>query len=97
MSALHKLKAYFGMVPADEVDGYEDDGVYRDRYAADSEDHGGYDAPGDRIGGRRRIGGLRGYEPEDEPDDYGSEPTRSRRQWSAETPVRGAWAVDSPR
>lgn len=96
MSALHKLKAYFGMVPADEIDGYEDGSPYRDRYAADSEDLGGYDA-GDRIGGRRRIGGLRGYEPEDEGDDYGSEPTRSRRPWSAETPSRAALSAEAHR
>ena len=44
MSALHKLKAYFGMVPADEVDEYDDEVAYRDRYAnADS-----FDVPTDR-------------------------------------------------
>jgi cell division inhibitor SepF len=97
MSALHKLKAYFGMVPADEIDDYDDDLAHRDRYAADSDD---YDAHADRVSGRRRYsGGLRGgyqADVEDEANDY-PEPVRPRRQWSADSPVRGTLAVDSHR
>lgn len=100
MSTLHKLKAYFGMVPADEVDEYEDDDAYRDRYAAGSEDYSGYEAPSDRVGGRRRFGGgLRGGyqpEPEEDSDEY-LESNRSRRSWSPESAGRGSLAVDSHR
>jgi cell division inhibitor SepF len=96
MSALHKLKAYFGMVPADEIDDYEDEADYRDRHTADDDD--AYDAPSDRVSGRRRVGGgLRGgyqQESEDDPGDYSDVP-RSRRQWASETPVRGSVGVES--
>ncbi len=87
MSALHKLKAYFGMVPADEADDYEDDAVYRDHFGADAE----YEPPIDRVGGRRRYSGVRGgYQPvvDDDPD-YAAEPPRARRQWASDTAVRG--------
>jgi cell division inhibitor SepF len=99
MSALHKLKAYFGMVPADELDEYEDEDAYRDRYSPDSGNYGGYDTPADRIGGRRRVGGgLRGgYEPEAEDVEDYSEPRSSRRQWSSESPIRSPLATDSHR
>ncbi|GAA2782103.1 cell division protein SepF [Saccharopolyspora taberi] len=99
MSALHKLKAYFGMVPADEVDEYDDEVTYRDRY---SDGDSSFDA--DR-GGRRRFpaGHRSGYqqEPEDDGVDYSEdfrEPARSRRQWSPpETPVRGSLGADAHR
>lgn len=99
MSALHKLKAYFGMVPAEEIDGYEDDPAY-DGYASDVDD---YDASSDRFGGRRRFGGPRGgYQAEGADDghpayDGHAVSGRSRRQWTAETPVRGSLAVDPQR
>ena len=100
MSALHKLKAYFGMVPADEVDEYEDDVAYRDRYA-DSDPP--FEA-GDRVGRRRFPAGHRaGYQSEPESDgvDYAEEfrePARSRRQWSPpETPVRSSLGSDAHR
>lgn len=103
MSTMHKLKAYFGMVPADEVDEFEDD---IDRY----EDADEYDAPADRIGGRRRVGVRGGYQDEaaaDEGfDDHGHRdaPRRetghrsdeyrevkpSRRQWTPEAAARTA-------
>ncbi|WP_114453460.1 cell division protein SepF [Halopolyspora algeriensis] len=100
MSVLHKLKAYFGMVPAEEVDGYDDDPGYGG-YGSDVED---YDSESDRIGGRRRFGdGLRGGNPIQSTDGLPGHPHgdggqgRSRREWSAETPVRGSLAVDPHR
>ncbi|MFB9568912.1 cell division protein SepF [Saccharopolyspora hordei] len=98
MSALHKLKAYFGMVPADEVEDYDDEVGYRDRYG--DSDRDGYDAPAER-GGRRRVGTRGGYQAEAdvEPDfaeDY-REPPRPRRQWSSDSPVRSALPTDQPR
>lgn len=103
MSALHKLKAYFGMVPADEIDEvYDDEVAYRDRYA---DPDTSYDPPSDGVGGRRRVaGGVRGgFQPEAEEDggDYGEEfrePARSRRQWAPpETPVRAPLGSDAHR
>lgn len=109
MSALHKLKAYFGMVPAEYADdpGYEDDrgryGDYRSEYAAEADD---YDYP--RRGraftaGRSELQGS-GYRPDlDESDDYEPESRRgagspsSTRRWSADAPVHGALAVDPQR
>ncbi|MHA6805180.1 cell division protein SepF [Salinifilum ghardaiensis] len=93
MSALHKLKAYFGMVPADEVDEYDDEVDYRDRYA----DSDAYDVPADRMGGRRRTTGVRGsYQPETDGDENGYEEYRdagrSRRQWSGEQSGRAGGA-----
>ncbi|GAB3274800.1 cell division protein SepF [Parasphingorhabdus pacifica] len=101
MSAMHKLKAYFGMVPADEVDEYDDEITYRDRYAADTGDHAPYEAQPDRLSSRRRaVGGIRGgyQEAGDEEDDYVEdfrEVKRPRRQWSAETSGRGSLAAES--
>lgn len=89
MSALHKLKAYFGMVPADEVDEYDDD-VYRDQETFDT-------------AARRRPGGARGsYQPEadGEPEGYVEdyrEPPRSRRPWASETSTRGTLSGDQSR
>ncbi|MGH3435331.1 MAG: cell division protein SepF [Sciscionella sp.] len=85
MSTLQKLKAYFGMIPADEVDGYDDEfdgrggGYYADRQAEEL----------DRFTDRRRSA--------DYPDDF-DDPRRarqgSRAGWSAQAPVRGALAMD---
>ncbi|MEU7477286.1 cell division protein SepF [Lentzea sp. NPDC042327] len=109
MSALHKLKAYFGMVPAEYADdpGYEDDrgryGDYRSEYAAEADD---YDYP--RRGraftaGRSELQGS-GYRADlDESDDYEPESRRGvssplgTRRWSADAPVHGALAVDPQR
>lgn len=98
MSALHKLKAYFGMVPADEVDEYDDEVDYRDRYA----DSDAYDVPADRTGGRRRMTGVRGsYQPETDGAEDGYEEYRdtgrSRRQWSAEQPARATGGAEVSR
>ncbi len=93
MSALHKLKAYFGMVPADEVDEYGD--VYRDRYAEEPDDF----EPGDRIGRRRFGGGVRGgyqAEVDDGDEDYGA--PAPRRSFGGEAPPpRGSMGSESRR
>ncbi len=104
MSALQKLKAYFGMVPADELDEYEDDdryGAYSSAYASGpAEDFDGY---GDRAASRRRISdGARPVSRLDSSDDLrsfsaGTGP-RGARPWLTETsqrnatPIRGALA-----
>lgn len=105
MSSMHKLKAYFGMVPADEVDEYDDEIAYRDRYATEADDHLTYDGQPERIGSRRRVaGGVRGgYQAEaaDDEDGYVEDfrdvKRSSRRQWPAETSSRGSASVDSQR
>lgn len=82
MSALQKLKAYFGMVPADE-DGYDVEDEYRRGYADDEYD---YEPPARSRGGRYR----------DEVDTY-DEPaprSRSRSVASPEPAVHGALAMD---
>lgn len=108
MSAFQKLKAYFGMVPADELDEYDDDrygGGYGSAYQpADDYD---YD---DRIGRRRPLGSPRPVSRLDPADDFGGyddRPRAPRRPWAEEsippappaahrtiTPVRGALAVE---
>ncbi|QWF77001.1 cell division protein SepF [Amycolatopsis sp. CA-230715] len=86
MSALQKLKAYFGMVPADEEDGVgydEFDDDYRRGYAADEFD--GYEQQPARSRGRYRS---------DDFEDTGVRP-RARSGFSAPEPaVHGALAVD---
>ncbi|MGH3951522.1 MAG: cell division protein SepF [Pseudonocardiaceae bacterium] len=95
MSTLHKLKAYFGMIPAD--DGY---GVGYDRYPADDgygvgypddAEYGGYDDRGTPAAGRPRVG----YRvPVDELDDM-DVPVRGRARPRAPEPVvAGALAMD---
>ena len=106
MSAFQKLKAYFGMVPADELDEYDDDryGGYGSAYAPSEPD---YDY-GDRIGRRRPLGSPRPVsrlDPADEFDAYDDRPRTPRRPWADEPvtpsvshrttpPVRGALAVE---
>ncbi|GLZ53373.1 hypothetical protein Acsp07_29900 [Actinomycetospora sp. NBRC 106378] len=54
MTALHRVKAYFGMVPADELDaydGYGDHDPYGDRLSRAGERYDGH--AGDRYGRRR--------------------------------------------
>ncbi|MEV4599747.1 cell division protein SepF [Amycolatopsis sp. NPDC049253] len=83
MSALQKLKAYFGMVPADE-DGYEvEDEDYRRDY---DDEYDSYDEPPARSRSRYR-----------EADDTYDEPApraRSRSVTAAEPTTHGALAVD---
>jgi cell division inhibitor SepF len=84
MSALQKLKAYFGMVPADE-DGYDVEDDYRRDYPDD--DYDAYDEPP----ARSRSGRYRDV------DDTYDEPAprpRSRSVVSSEPAVHGALAVD---
>jgi cell division inhibitor SepF len=106
MGTLQKLKAYFGMVPADEYDGYDlddlDDAGYADDY-----DH--YPEP------RRGFAGRRGYEPDadayadryDEREtelssraDFPTRPAarpRAGQTWSTAAPVQGSLAVETRR
>jgi cell division inhibitor SepF len=100
MSALQKLKAYFGMVPTDEMDEYEDDySGYGSAYQSGPEpDFATYS---DRIGARRRpLGTPRPVSRLEPASDY--EERLGRRPWVSEpphrpttvAPVRGALAVE---
>ncbi|TVT55597.1 cell division protein SepF [Amycolatopsis cynarae] len=85
MSALQKLKAYFGMIPADgdgyeSYDGYEGAGDYRREYAEDG--YEGYDEEDPPARSRRRYRAA----------EYEDEAVRSRP--SREPTVHGALAVD---
>ncbi|HEX4722718.1 MAG TPA: cell division protein SepF [Pseudonocardiaceae bacterium] len=107
MSALQKLKAYFGMVPTDEMDEYEDDySGYGTAYQPDSTPD--LDTYSDRVGARRRpLGTPRPVSRLDPGNDYGNdyEDRLGRRPWASVSepphrpstvapPVRGALAVD---
>ena len=84
MSALHKLKAYFGMVPADEVDEYGDELAYRDHYEDEAYD--------DERPAARRVGARGGYRADAETESFAEEfrePSRQRRQWASEVVSRG--------
>lgn len=101
MSALQKLKAYFGMVPADELDDYDgeydEDGYrrYHDSYRADYEDDYGYQ-------GRRRLFGRGRYADDLDAEEFPqAERPRARPSWatpvSGDAPTHGALAVDPRR
>jgi cell division inhibitor SepF len=106
MSALHRLKAYFGMVPADELDEYGPD--YRDDYHSGYGQ--GYDVeqadPGRECGYAAerpvprfpRRADLDGYREDFVPDPGGRglpRPHPARRPaWTPDAPVRGSLAVD---
>jgi len=111
MSTLHRLKAYFGMVPADELDEY----TGYPGHAHPDQDYGG-DYGGDRgkdyggdldAGYRPRPGGRPArwgdHDSRDYEDYYDDEPEASgrrlqaRRQWATDAPVRGALAVEPAR
>jgi cell division inhibitor SepF len=90
MSALQKLKAYFGMVPADELDGYyadEDDPHAEYAHARRGYVSESYEEYEPR---KRWFGGMRaGYRDEihEDPQDYREEyqpvePPRSRPAWT---------------
>ncbi|MGH4015435.1 MAG: cell division protein SepF [Pseudonocardiaceae bacterium] len=110
MNALHRLKAYFGMVPVEELDDlgpdYPDDyrrddyrSGYDSRYQTSPVDAGREHAyTAERPPRRPRRADLDGYH-----DDFAAEPggmTRTRLHsarrpaWDAEAPVRGSLAVD---
>jgi cell division inhibitor SepF len=82
MSALQKLKAYFGMVPADE-DGYDVDEDYRRGYGEDQYD--AYDEQPARTRARYRA---------DQFDDESPARARARPPIAPEPSVHGALAVD---
>jgi cell division inhibitor SepF len=93
MSTLQKLKAYFGMVPADDDyqldDGYPADDDFRRGYAEDDYHpgyHAGYDEPQPRPRSRGR------YVIADDYDDL--QPVRRGRGLGTEPAVHGALAVD---
>ncbi|AHI00463.1 cell division protein SepF [Kutzneria viridogrisea] len=101
MSALQKLKAYFGMVPAEDMDGYEEDrgryaADYRDEYAGTSEDYDRYPSSTRRRGSApTSLSSRSSYRDYDE-DGYEvpEERPRSRRSWATEAPTHGALAVE---
>jgi cell division inhibitor SepF len=105
MGTLQKLKAYFGMVPADEYDGYDLDDLdeYDDRadfgrgyrrpdYLNDEDDYDPYSDPRRRT--VRRDYTEDGYDAE----SRAARPApRPRSAWSAEAPVQGALAMEPRR
>jgi cell division inhibitor SepF len=97
MSGFHKLKAYFGMVPAEYADdpaAYDDDRRYAE-YRSEYADPEGYEAYPEQRTARRRS--FNGYRAElDDGDDYEPERgARPRRPWSPDT--NGALAVEPQR
>jgi cell division inhibitor SepF len=105
MGTLQKLKAYFGMVPADEYDGYDLDDLdeYRDDYA-DRADYGrGYRRPEYLSeeddydpyteGARRRGFGRR--EDRFEDDRYDADGRAELPARSAPRP-RSSWSAEAP-
>lgn len=91
MSGLQKLKAYFGMVPAEDMDSYDDG--YADDYAPESGQYDGYE---DRVEPRRRYASPRAdFRAEQSDRDYAEVP--ARRSWADSAPVRGALAVEPQR
>lgn len=108
MSALQKLKAYFGMVPADDMDGYDEDGRYVADYRDDYQDRprddrsGGEDDYDRYSSGRRRTGGSTtlsarsSYRADYDEDGYElpEDRPRGRRSWATEAPTHGALAVE---
>jgi cell division inhibitor SepF len=112
MGTLQKLKAYFGMVPADEYDGYDLDdldeyddrgdyrsGFRRPEYLADEDDYDPYaEAPRRRGFGRRDERFAEdGHDADGRVDLPGRPSPRPRPPWSADAPVQGALAVDPRR
>lgn len=97
MSGFHKLKAYFGMVPAEYADdpaAYDDDRRYADYRSeyADPDDYEPY--PEQRTARRRSFNGYRAEL--DDTDEFEPERgARPRRSWTPET--QGALAVEPKR
>ncbi|MFJ7215555.1 cell division protein SepF [Amycolatopsis sp. NPDC098790] len=83
MSALQKLKAYFGMVPADD-DGYDDGDDYRRGY---DDDYDSYEELAPRSSRSR-------YRDVDDTYDEPVSRSRSRSVATAEPAVHGALAID---
>ncbi len=96
MSGFHKLKAYFGMVPAEYADDpdYENERPGRYDYRTEYADSDDYETYPERSG-RRPAGRYRSEL--DEAEDYEPDArARSRRSWNAE-PTHGALAVEPTR
>ncbi|HET9140613.1 cell division protein SepF [Actinophytocola sp.] len=113
MGALQKLKAYFGMVPAEDFEEYDAEDYlpergqdrrlehsHRPSYLTDEDEYDPYPQR------RRLFGGLRsGYREDDEVEPAGREEVylppnrpRSRPVWTPETaPTHGALAVEPRR
>jgi cell division inhibitor SepF len=100
MSALHKLKAYFGMVPAEDMDDYSDDD---DRYGSDYRDYYSSVEDADRdthdrypVSRRRPAASSASYRSEYDEDGYqtSADRSRARRGWATEMPTRGALAME---
>lgn len=94
MSAFQKLKAYFGMVPADELEEYDDDrygGGYGTAYQPNDADFGAdygadFNGYGDRVGRRRPLSNPRPVSRLDSGEDFGYDdrPRPPRRPWTDE-------------
>jgi cell division inhibitor SepF len=109
MSALHRLKAYFGMVPCDELDEFGPD--YRDEYGRDDYRRydSGYEAgpidPGwEPAYAERAVRPPRRSVHDAYPDELAPEPSAGsatrlhsgrRPSWAAESPTRGSLALDA--
>lgn len=96
MSTLHKLKAYFGMVPTEDEYDYDD---YRRGYADDPDAYDSYDAYDRGRGDYREADydepprrGRSRYHVMDEFEE--PEPARPRRPAPEPSPVHGSLAVD---
>jgi cell division inhibitor SepF len=112
MGTLQKLKAYFGMVPADEYDGYDLDdldeyddradyraGYRRPEYLSDEDEYDPYPERAARRGPGRRDDRYadEGYDADGRADFPARTAPRPRPPWSAEAPVQGALAMEPRR
>lgn len=88
MSALHRLKAYFGMVPSEELDEYGPD--YRDEYY-----RSGYDSVYEPRAYEPRAYEAGSVDPGREHATATRLHSTRRPSWAAETPVRGSLAMDT--
>ncbi|GAA1212358.1 cell division protein SepF [Prauserella alba] len=102
MSTLHKLKAYFGMVPAEDEYDYDD---YRRGYADDPDAYDSYEAYDSYDAYDRGRSEYREADYDEPPrrgrsryhvmDEFEEpEPVRSRRSAPEPSPVHGSLAVD---
>jgi cell division inhibitor SepF len=108
MGTLQKLKAYFGMVPADEYDGYDLDDLdeyderaefarsyRRPEYLSSEDDYDPYAEP--RRRGLARRDYDEGYDADSRADFPARPAPRPRSAWSTEAPVQGALAMEPRR
>ncbi|QTR02057.1 cell division protein SepF [Saccharothrix algeriensis] len=98
MSGFHKLKAYFGMVPAEYADDpdYEADRAGRYDYRAEYADHEDYEPYPEQRNGRRPATRYRGEPEEAEDFEADLRARAARRSWTA-APTHGALAVEPQR